>query len=96
MGSVGPEYRCPVCGRRGNGGYALDAVGYPVCTESDNACLWVMTTFDRSPAQMLGLALAQILRPRPALTLPAESLDRIGAFLIGELIEFPAPPTPDP
>ena len=32
MGSVGRNYRCPICGRTGNGGYAFDHVGYPTCS----------------------------------------------------------------
>ena len=32
MGSVGHDYRCPICGRTGHGGYAFDHVGYPTCT----------------------------------------------------------------
>ena len=32
MGSVNNDYQCPWCGRVGNGGYALDGVGYPICT----------------------------------------------------------------
>ena len=40
MGSVGDNYKCPWCGRVGNGGYAPDWLGYPICTDSENACLW--------------------------------------------------------
>ena len=32
MGSVGHNYRRPICGRTGNGGYAFDHVGYPTCS----------------------------------------------------------------
>ena len=31
MGSVGPHFRCPLCGRIGVGGYSLDWIGYPTC-----------------------------------------------------------------
>ena len=31
MGSVGDNYKCPLCGRVGHGGYAMDWVGYPTC-----------------------------------------------------------------
>ena len=31
MGSVGRDYVCPICGRKGNGGYACDWIGYPTC-----------------------------------------------------------------
>ena len=30
MGSTGPDYQCPLCGASRGGGYALDAVGYPL------------------------------------------------------------------
>ena len=32
MGSVDDDYKCPWCGRVGNGGYAHDGAGYPICT----------------------------------------------------------------
>ena len=33
MGSVGEDYKCPLCGRVGNGGYAMDGVNVgPICT----------------------------------------------------------------
>ena len=31
MGSVGRDYRCPLCGRRDDGAYAFDHVGFPTC-----------------------------------------------------------------
>ena len=43
MGSVGPSYKCPLCGRTGNGGYALDGIDFPICIgfeDSDWSCLW--------------------------------------------------------
>ena len=40
MGSVGRDYKCPWCGRVGNGGYAPDSVGYPLCTGGTHSCLW--------------------------------------------------------
>ena len=43
MGSVDEDYRCPLCGRVGNGGYAIDgmceSIG-PICTEGPWSCLW--------------------------------------------------------
>ena len=41
MGSVSGDYVCPWCGRQGNGGYAPDWIGYPICTEGDFSCLWL-------------------------------------------------------
>ena len=31
MGSVGDNFSCPLCGRKDQGGYALDTIGYPLC-----------------------------------------------------------------
>ena len=47
MGSVGPRYRCPWCGRVGNGGYAPDPIGYPICTEGEYSCLWFQLQEER-------------------------------------------------
>ena len=38
MGSVGDNYKCPWCGRNGKGGYAVDGIGYPLCTDGEHAC----------------------------------------------------------
>ena len=38
MGSTGNNFRCPICGRRGPG-YALDRVGYPICTPRIYGCM---------------------------------------------------------
>ena len=40
MGSVSDDYKCPWCGRTGNGGYAPDGINYPICTGGDYSCLW--------------------------------------------------------
>ena len=32
MGSVGNNFKCPICGRTGHGGYAFDHIGYPTCS----------------------------------------------------------------
>ena len=39
MGSVGPDFKCPWCGRVNNGGYALDSVGYPLCVGGSHGCV---------------------------------------------------------
>ena len=39
MGSVGADYRCPVCLRTGRGGYHVDGFSFLVCTEGDHNCL---------------------------------------------------------
>ena len=43
MGSVGPNFSCPWCGRVGRGGYAPDWVGYPICSSEPHSCLWVIS-----------------------------------------------------
>ena len=51
MGSVSDDYKCPLCGRVGNGGYALDGVGFPICTDGDFSCLgfkFCITAFGQS------------------------------------------------
>ena len=40
MGSVGLDFRCAWCGRVGNGGYAPEDVGYPICTDGPVSCLF--------------------------------------------------------
>ena len=39
MGSVGDDYMCPWCGRVGAGGYAMDGINYPICTDGAHSCL---------------------------------------------------------
>ena len=60
MGSVTEQYRFPLCGRTGMGGYHVDDLGIgPICTKGDYACLeglvdekWV--SVDDFRAQALG------------------------------------------
>ena len=39
MGSVGDDYRCPLCGRIGMGGYSMDGINFPVCTTGTFNCM---------------------------------------------------------
>ena len=39
MGSVGEDYQCPHCGVTSQGGYAVDGINYPICTEGRANCL---------------------------------------------------------
>ena len=39
MGSVGPDFQCPWCGRRNMGGYSVDSVGYPLCSLGRYNCV---------------------------------------------------------
>lgn len=71
MGSVGDGFRCPLCGRVDNGGYAPDGLGYPICTgveDTDWSCLWddVMTYAWVDSTHRHLLALRQVLRTRSA------------------------------
>ena len=45
MGSVGDDHRCPLCGRVGMGGYAIDLPHnfLIVCTEGPHNCLDLLT-----------------------------------------------------
>ena len=63
MGSVSDDYRCPWCGRIGNGGYALDSVGYPICTGGAFACLWrLIASGNLTPRQIIGDQFVPIFR----------------------------------
>ena len=35
MGSTGVEFVCPICGRANVSGYALDSIGFPICSASE-------------------------------------------------------------
>ena len=40
MGSTGPNFVCPWCGRKNTSGYALDGINYPICSgETEFSCL---------------------------------------------------------
>ena len=44
MGSSGPEFVCPWCGRTGVSGYAIDGVHYPICSRPiDFSCMDLVT-----------------------------------------------------
>ena len=82
MGSVGPNYRCPLCGRVGNGGYAPDGIDFPICTEGDFSCLWFQTGTARD---IIAKALGKILeRKRPPV--PPKTIHIIASFLTPEPI----------
>ena len=61
MGSVGKKYRCPLCGRTGNGGYSPDWIGFPVCTEGSWNCLDKITDGKLLAADIVGIALGKII-----------------------------------
>ena len=80
MGSVSEQYRCPLCGRTGMGGYHVDGLGIgPICTVGDYACLgglvddkWV--SVDDFRAQALDIVFCRR-------NLDPEVRERIASFL---------------
>ena len=84
MGSVGDDYRCPLCGRIGNGPYALDTrwigVGYPICTEGDHSCLQQIMDEHRTPNDIISLAIQGVLKP--PVTLPSVVYSVIASYFI--------------
>jgi hypothetical protein len=72
MGSVSDAFRCPWCGRRGNGGYADDSLGYPVCVGFDDkspSCLsnWVIVGRGRDEYFALAFKAVFCIRPLQSL-----------------------------
>ena len=82
MGSVGDTYRCPLCARKGHGGYAIDSVGYPVCTVGANSCLGKMIVRGSNPCDIVGAALRCILKGT-ALFVQDDICAYVGTFLVG-------------
>ena len=79
MGSVPDDYKCPLCGRVGNGGYALDGVGFPICTEGDFSCLWFqIMDLGFWPRQIIGNAIRKIFWFKTQL--PASTWELIATF----------------
>ena len=79
MGSVGENYKCPLCGRTGHGGYAPDGIGYPVCTVGANNCLNKLIHGSNS-SDIVRASLRCILKGT-ALCLQDDICAYIGAFL---------------
>ena len=92
MGSVSGDYKCPLCGRKGNGGYALDGLLCgPICTEGNYSCLRFQLCdqpYHRSAEDIVGTALYKLVKEK----LPKEVCTNVVLFLKGELT---APPDPD-
>ena len=62
MGSLGPDYRCPLCGRTGYGGYIPDPLGFGICTESDNDRDCLSRFMDgEDPVDIVSAALKSVL-----------------------------------
>ena len=84
MGSFSPDFRCPLCGRRGIGGYIVDAYMHDqaMCTEGNYSRLWFqMIERGRSAGEIYQNALQGVLRQ--SLNQP-EVLRNIVQFLFGE------------
>ena len=65
IGSVGDDYRCPLCGRVGNGGYAVDVIGYTICTEGPYSCLDKMPT---TPIAIIANSIGVVMRNHRAMS----------------------------
>ena len=64
MGSVWDYYKCPLCGRVGNGGYDVDGLDIgPICTgdQAMKSCLDLITDDKLEPRQILTTALEKIV-----------------------------------
>ena len=82
MGSVGDDYKCPLCGRVGNGGYALDGLLCgPICTEGTYSCLESVAAYDRCADDIVATALYKVLKEK----LPKEVCTSVVLFLKGHL-----------
>ena len=81
MGSVSETYRCPWCGRVGNGGYAFDGINDGlICTRGAYSCMQRILA-DRTvrPVTIMLRQLGAIFRPAP---LPEVCMTRVAEFLL--------------
>ena len=78
MGSVGDDFMCPWCGRVGAGGYTIDGIKYPLCTDGAHSCLNAASGGQDLKA-FRARQLAWINRNHPVLT--GEVLQRVASFL---------------
>ena len=85
MGSVSDSYRCPLCGRTGNGGYHVDGLGIgPICTDGDYACLGGFINGNwTSVADFFMQAIGRVFQEKYFLWngLPPELRERVAALL---------------
>ena len=94
MGSVGEDYRCPLCGRTGMGGYSPDWIGFPICTEGDYNCLDKVcpsdTSDDATPfaADVVVEALGKIIGGVRAFKQYPEARMRSKSFLLRHVVSF--------
>ena len=86
MGSVSDDYKCPWCGRVGNGGYVIDGVtDYPICTEGWHSCVWWSSMEQNicSRHQYFDTALQQMRARRSLSAIPDEPWSIVVALLAG-------------
>ena len=84
MGSVADDYLCPWCGRRGNGGYAMDGVDAgPICTDGNYSCLWFKAVQGLDLKEVRELQLRTILlRLSPGDFFVAQGvIEKVAAFI---------------
>ncbi len=82
MGSVGDDYKCPCCGRVGNGGYALDGINFPICTGGEHSCLWFhVLASQKLPTYIVGGAIQRLFAP--SITLPPNVAWKVADALKG-------------
>ena len=91
MGSVGKDFKCPLCGRKGHGGYAIDGVDCgPVCSErtalGSPSCMDKLDEAERSvctgPQLLVGQAINALFARAPKLQLPPDTLELVALYLI--------------
>ena len=61
MGSVPNDYVCPHCDGKGYGGYSVDGIGYPICTEGIANCVEKLGKGQHTRALVKRAALKRVL-----------------------------------
>ena len=101
MGSVAEDYRCPLCGRTGMGGYSLDSIGFPICTDGKHNCLRKFCSpgtrgvATLSAEDVVGEALGKIIGgvrafeqyPEARMRSKSSLLRHVGSFLVFDMLE---------
>ena len=85
MGSVGKDFKCPLCGRKDHGGYAIDGVDCgPVCSEltalGNPSCMDKLD--EAEPEHIVGQAINALFARAPKLQLPPNTLELVALYLI--------------
>ena len=79
MGSVGEDYRCPLCGREG---YAPDGLNYLICTEGRYSCLDKFVAEGLLGSDVAALSLQRAVAPKHQVFGLLEMATEISAFLV--------------